>query len=1346
MQKYFAILFIFCFVTFGSSQNDVYKFKHLTAADGLSQNTIIDINQDYLGQIWIATRDGLNKYDGTEYTIYRHSKNDSLSISNNDVLCIENGSDGFMWVGTYSGLNKYDPRNDTFETFLKSEQNTSLVSNIIWTVKELSNKEIWVGTPSGLAVYNVSEDSFKNFLVTGQVLVIFETKKGSIFLGTNNGLVKLLHKDKKEYKFKLLEATEGIVIQDIEESPSGKLLLGTRTQNILLYDAHDNSLTPYLHDSQLTEVDRNVRELQFDDMGNLWAGTYRGVQIIDQNKNLLPLYSDINDDESISGNFIKSIFKDKKGAIWIGTYYGGINIWDVSNINFINITQKSGRKGLGFKAVSTIVNYNDKVFFGTEGGGVSILNTKDKSFEYLTSKNTPSLKSDNVKSLFLSGNENLWIGTFEDGLALYNLKDKKTINNILPKELLDYTQNIGISSISEDLNKNILIGTKGKGLIKYNPINKSFSVINEGLAINIVKSIHVDSKNNIWVNTLRGINSISPEGAISHYFYDLNTKMGLSATTVFEDSNGTIWAGTEFDGLFRFVDGEFVPVDLKIEDDASVIGVRSIVEDDNGNLWLGTTNQGIVCFNRPESSIIEHYTKKDGLVGNQFNNNASLRIGDSQFMFGGPSGVSYFNSNKIVKNQYAPQVLITDFKIKNKSVDVNSSDGVLNQTITFTDNLELSHGQGNFSITFSMPNFINSSKNRYLYRLKGLEEEWIETTGNTATYTIQTPGSYTFEVKGINNDGFSNKEPTRLNVYVSPAPWRSWWAFLLYGLLIFCVLYYLMNILKSRTKLKHQLALEQIEAKQAKDVNKAKLEFFTNMSHEFRTPLTLILGPLNQILDNYRGSSSMYKKLKVIESSANHLLQLINRLMDFRKLENNLMKLEAAEGNVVKFLREIYLSFTEYAKNGNYDYTFEATSDDIQVYYDRYKLERVFYNLISNAFRYTPKGGKIALRVIEETDKICIRVEDSGVGIAEEYKDKIFERFFELSINRKPDNNYNKGTGIGLSIVKNIVDLHKGQIKVFDNEAGLGSVFSVELPLGKEHLEDTEIIQDFKFSDDLSQYVTQLDDEQVLLEKDVLERKHVDEKPTILIVEDNKQLRKFILDILIKDYNVLEAENGKVAYKLAIAEQIDLVVSDVVMPEMTGTELCSLIKEDIRTSHIPVILLTSRSSLIFKMDGLESGADDYISKPFNVKEFRLRIKNVLATILRLKEKINSNEVLQPDDIVLSSIDEKLYKKALSIVEDNISNEQFDIPFFCEELGVSRTVLFKKIKAWTGFSPKDFIQHIRLKRGAQYLEQGKLNISQISYNLGFKNPKYFSKCFRKKFGKTPTEYIKTFSDY
>ncbi|WPR70104.1 two-component regulator propeller domain-containing protein [Flavobacterium sp. NG2] len=1350
MHKVAALLFVFCFILTGFSQSEIYKFKHLSTREGLSQTSAITIIQDNLGQIWIGTRDGLNKYDGSKFTVYRHNRANPLSLSNSDIICLEQDSDGFIWVGTAVGLNKYNPKKDTFKSYFNSANSSSIQDNLIWTIKELSNKELWIGTPLGLSIYDKASDSFTSTLVDNAILSIFETKRGAVFVGTKNGLKQLISKTAKGYYFKTIKGTENLNVQEIIESPNGNLLLGTRVKSVVEYAIETGKVSPYFDEVKLKDKNRNVRKLLFDEKGKLWIGTYDGLQIADKNKDIRVIYSDIDDNETINDNFIKSLFKDRKGSIWVGTYHGGINLWDKSNINFINITQKPRKLGLSFKVVSSIVHHKKLLFFGTEGGGISIFNIDSKTFEYLNTKNTPALKSDNIKALYLTKDNNLWIGTFEDGFVVYNLDTKKFNATTLHPKLVSYLEGVGVYAIQQDTNGDMLLGTIGKGLIRYDVKNNIFSIIDSnskpnGLLSNFIKSIRVDSKNNIWLSTNKGLNVVNTKGHIKDFFYNKKTQIGYSMTYVFEDSKGIIWTGTESDGLFKLVTNDFRPVDIKLESATSVIGIRSILEDNKGNFWISTVNQGIIYYNPLHNKVIANYTYKQGLASNHYNNNSSLRIGDSNFFFGGPAGAVYFDANKLVKNNYSPQVIITDFKVKNKSIAVNDQTELLSNTITFTKEIELSYEQGNFNISFAIPNFINRNSNHYEYRLKGLEKDWNQTSQNSVSYTIQNPGDYTFEIRGINNDGISNSVPTTLKIHVNPAPWRTWWAFMLYGIFIFGSLYYLLGILKSKAELKHQLDLEKLEAEQTKEVNKAKLEFFTNISHEFRTPLTLILGPLHQILENYSGNSKMYKKLKVIESSANHLLQLINRLMDFRKLENNLVKLETAEGNIVKFLKEIYLSFTEYAKDGNYDYSFETPSDEILVYYDRYKLERVFYNLISNAFRYTPKNGKIMIRIIEEKEKIVIQVEDSGVGVAKEYQDKIFERFFEVSINNKPDNDYNKGTGIGLSIAKNIVDLHKGKISVKSNTDGVGSIFSVELSLGREHLLDEEIIQDFKFSDDLSQYVDQLEEQAVIFENNFLEDLTSHEKQTILLVEDNKQLRKFMRDLLIENYNILEAENGKVAYKIAQQEQVDLIVSDVVMPIMTGTELCSLIKEDVRTSHIPLILLTSRSSLIYKLEGLESGADDYISKPFNVAEFKLRIHNLLTSISRLKQKMSSIDTVSSDGIVLSSLDEKLYKKALQIVENNIGNEQFDVHFFCEELGVSRTVLFKKIKAWTDFTPNDFVQHIRLKKGAQLLEQGKMNISQISYMLGFKNPKYFSKCFSKKFGKTPTEYVKTFLD-
>jgi signal transduction histidine kinase/ligand-binding sensor domain-containing protein/DNA-binding response OmpR family regulator len=1349
MNKLAVILFVFCFTWCGFSQHETNKFAHLSLDEGLSQSSAIAIQQDDLGQIWIGTRDGLNKYDGTEFTVYRNEKDNPYSISNNDILSLELDSYGFIWVGSVIGLNKYNPKKDTFTRYFANKKGTSIINNFVVEIKELSTRELWVGTREGLSIYDKSTDSFKSFLIGTEILSVFETKKGAVFIGTNGkGLIQVTSKTKKGYQFKTIKGTEGLIIQEMVESPNGNLLLGTVAQSVLEYNISLEVLRPYFEEAILKGKNRNVRQMLFDNKGKLWMGTYNGIQIAEEDRNIKVLYSNINDDESINDNFIKALFKDVKGSIWVGTYNGGINIWDESNLNFINITQKPGNTGLGFKAISAIVNYNDLIFFGTEGGGISVLNTSTNAIGHINTKNTSSFKNDNVKDLFLTKDKKLWIGTFRDGIAIYDVITKRFDNTSLSAELLSYIKDVAVFKIHEHVDGDMLIGTTGKGLIKYNITNKSFKVFDRSTKpnsiSNAIRGVNVDSKNNIWVSTNEGLNVIDTNEVIRNYFYDSVLKTGYGMCSIFEDSNGVIWFGTDANGLYKFVNNNFEHVSIEMGN-TLLIGVRAMIEDDKGNLWISSVNQGIINYNPKDKKVVSYYTRKQGLPSNQFHNNTSLRFGGSQFFFGGPAGAIYFNPNKLVKNTYAPQVIITDLKIKNKSVSVNNDSQILTNAVAFTEHIELSHDQGNFSISFSIPSFINSSSNQYMYRLKGLEKDWVTTSQNSVAYTIQSPGTYTFEVKGINSDGVLNNKATSLSIRVNPAPWRTWWAFMLYGIIIFSILYYLLNILKSKTKLKHQLELDRHEAEQAEAVNKAKLEFFTNMSHEFRTPLTLILGPLHQILENYRGSSIMYKKLKVIESSSNHLLQLINRLMDFRKLESNLIKLETTEGNIVKFLKEIYLSFSEYAKEGNYDYSFHAPTDEILVFYDSSKLERVFYNLISNAFRYTPKNGRIALRIIEEIDKIIIQVEDSGVGINKEYRDEIFERFFELSINRKPDNDYNKSTGIGLSIVKNIVDLHKGKIIVRGNEKDMGTIFSLEFPLGREHLEDEEIIQDFKFSEDLSQYVKQLEEPQVLLEEDILERIISEEKATILLVEDNKPLRKFMRDLLTKDYNILEAENGKAAFKIAQIEPVDLIISDVIMPVMTGTELCSLVKENIRTSHIPVILLTSRSSLIFKLEGLESGADDYISKPFNVNEFKLRIKNILSSISRLKEKTNSMDILHPDDIVLSSLDEKLYMKALQIIENNISNNEFDTLMFCEELGVSRSDLFRKVKAWTDFTPKEFVRHVRLKKSAQLLEQGKMNISQICYKVGFKNPKYFSKSFREKFEKSPTEYARTFSD-
>ncbi|WP_239000369.1 hybrid sensor histidine kinase/response regulator transcription factor [Hyunsoonleella ulvae] len=1329
------------------SQTRSYSFSHLSTLDGLSQSTVIAIHQDKLGQIWVGTRDGLNKYDGTKFTIYRNKEDDPKSISNNDILSIEEDEEGFLWIGTYNGLNKYNPRTDEFTRYFHNEDNTSLANNTVLVLKAFSNGKIWAGTSGGLSILNKATNKFSTYLntygkpIARQVMSILKTSEDDIFVGTGAGIYKV-ERGKDTLGLDRLKGSESLFVQDLVKGLNNNLLIATQSNSVFSYDLIQKEFTRFLDPD--TSNTSNVRQLLFDDDKNLWVGSYDGIRVVNQEKVITTLKADIDRKNSLSKNSVKCLFKDKKGSVWVGTYYGGINIWDETNTNFSNIIQNQKGKGLNYAVVSSIEKYGDNMFFGTEGGGVNIWNSKTNTYRYITIGNS-NISDNNIKSLKILGNE-LWIGTFKRGLDVYNLDTRSINTKGLPRILKAFLEDTGVYTIKNDAHNNIWIGTFGQGLFKYNPTTKEFKRFydtDSGNAIssNLVRSICIDSKHNIWVGTEKGLNKIDENEIVSTFFYDEKLQYGDDILCVYEDSINNLWVGTKSRGLYKYDGTDFNAINLDINK-LKISAVHSILEENDNKLWI-STNQGLMQYNISTENV-QLYNQTDGLISNEFNNNSSFKTKSGVFYFGGPQGATYFNPQEITTNNYAPQVILTDFIVRENDKEADDAKNNLNKELAYTESINLSHKQGNFSIAFSIPNFINSSNNKYQYRLKGLEKDWNLTTTNIASYTIQNPGNYVFEVKGANNDNIWNATATQLAINVAPAPWRTWWAFVLYGLLIFTALYFLLDILKSRTKLKHDLQLEYLETERTKQTNKNKLEFFTNISHEFRTPLALILGPLNQILEDYRGSSKMYKKLLVIENNASHLLHLINRLMDFRKFESNLYKLKAAEGNIVKFLREIFLSFTEYANHGEYTFEFISEAEEILVYYDRNKLERVFYNLISNAFRYTPKGGHIIVRIEKFQQHVKVHVEDSGVGIAKEYQTKIFDRFFEVAVNNKPDKDYNKGTGIGLSIAKNIVELHKGSIEVKDNSNDKGSIFSVTLLLGKAHLDDSEILKDFKFSDDLSQYVKQLEEDSPTLE-DEIQIPSVTKKYSVLLVEDNKQLRKFIKDLLKNDYNILEAENGKIALKKAKREAPDLIVSDVIMPEMTGTELCSAVKGDLKTSHIPIILLTSRSSLIYKIDGLERGADDYISKPFNINEFKLKVNNLLQTREKLREKFVSSEGLKPEDILVSSYDEKLYKKALQIVNDNLGNEDFDIAYFCSELGVSRTMLFTKIKAWSNFTPNEFILHFRMKRAAQLLEQGKINISQVSYKVGYKDPKYFSKSFQKKFGETPSKYAAKFSE-
>ena len=1351
------------------AQEKDFAFRHLSISDGLSQSSVIAITQDQKGFLWFGTRDGLNKYDGHEFTVYKHSQKDTLSISNNDILEIITDSKGNLWVGTFNGLNRYDYRRDRFISYFnKNGDSTSLSDNSIWAICEASNGDIWVGTAQGLNRLNRQTGEFERFyhdpqdassLSHNYVLDLYEDREGFVWVATAKGLNRVNTSNTGQVSFSRFLDQEGNgplydhFFQSIAEDQEGNLWLGTKHGGLAKFNKNNEHIQVYRHlPGQASSLSSNdVRSLTFNEEGRLWVGTYAGLNLLDpKTGKVRRLLSQRENPHSLPKNSVKSIYQDAHGSLWVGTYYGGVSMLDPQNSNFKNYKYTSSSEGLSFDVVSALVEGpDDKVYIGTEGGGVNVLDSKTGSFSLLAGA---ELSSHNIKSLYLEGAEKLWIGTFNAGLNILDLKSGRVnvyqVDKAIPHSISD--NNVyAIARMNDSL---FWVGTHGGGLNLFNKNTGRFKHIQEKpsnqLSSNLIRNLEVDAKGNLWVGTQYGLSFLSAENiqkrnfVFKRYFYDESQQTGEDILTIFEDSQSRIWVGTNEAGLHLFNPqaDAFVPFNLSALSSLNSQVVHGIREDANHHLWI-SSNQGLVRFN-PADSSIRKFDESNGLISNEFNNGSCLRTADGQMFFGSFKGLTCFHPDSLTVNRFTPPVVLTDFKLAGQSAKAGRGEQVLKANIADTRELKLEYDQAIFAIDFAMPNYINPSNNQYAYRLKGLEENWNISRNNRATYTIQKPGTYVFEVKGANSDGFWNEQPTLLTIQVAPAPWKTWWAFLIYGLVIAVALYLLVQVLLSRSQLKHELELEHLSRERQNSLNQMKLQFFTNVSHEFRTPLTLILGPLEEIIANYRGSNTLFKQLLPIQKNANRMLRLIDQLMDFRKYENNHLQLKAAEGNIVNFVKEIYLSFSQYASLHKLDYRFHSECEEIMVWYDRDKMERVIFNLISNAFKYTPDGGKIEVVVRPLSGKAEIAVIDSGVGMAPEHMEKIFERFYEVDQYENVfTTKYKRGTGIGLALAKGITDLHSGEIKV-ESTLNKGSTFTVQLLQGNQHLRDDQMIRNFKGSDDVTHYEISAylpEAEEVEVSAEALKN-----ASTILVVEDNEDVRQYLKNIFCKEYKVLEASNGREGLEIALDQEPELIVSDVMMPEMDGIEFCSSIKKNIKTSHIPFILLTARTSLVFKHEGLETGADDYINKPFNVKELQIKVRNLIASRKIVREKFSSESIVKPSDIAVTSLDEELLEKALQIVEENISNELFDVATFCEELGVSRTMLFTKIKAWTNLTPNEFLRVMRMKRAAQLLEQNKLTIAQVGYKVGFKNPKYFSKCFQRHFNETPTAYAKRFS--
>lgn len=1361
------------FCAFGQNIGTL-KFKHLSFKEGLAQSPISSILQDDQGFIWIGNWKGLSRYDGYEFRSFQHDESNKTSISNNRVNSICEDDQKNIWVGTSNGLNFYEKKTEGFTPI--DIQNIKGGRNFISSIIQDNQHKIWVATFSGVKRVNTLNRKLEDInafrlkgsadLFNGISFTLFLDQQKSIWVGTKHGVRRfnpltqaiLTLPPGLQNSAEFMQAKILVIKQD----KYGDLWFGSEVSGLFRYNEKLDKLTRYTH----TEADPNslpsdwVKDILIHNDQTVWIGTRGGLGIFNYQTNSFSNSShDPYDPDSMNDSTIWSLMEDKASNMWIGTFAGGINIFYPQNNNFSNTGERKGPKsGLNNPVVNAIaLDHNGGLWIGTYRGGINYLNRQTGLSQYYSVSHSLEAKSSNgVKSLANDGNGNLWVGTL-DGLCRFNKQSKTTQYFKFGTHEGKLSENL-INAIVADLD-GTWAATNGGGLNYLKPDGSYINFTHQpadphSLSDNFVTALLKDDHNNLWVGTQRGLNYYDRRQNKFTYCYkkggqfDINNNAIL---TLFYDSKHRLWVGTEGGGMSYFEEKtkRFHPITVKQGLTDNV--VHTILEDNSGNIWVSTDNglfkvefKGFsLPFNRSNIRITQ-YTANDGLASNQFLTNSGTKTPQGELIFGGINGLTTFFPERIIKNTVKPQVVLTDFLIRNKTVIPGADDSPLRQSVTQTPHIILRYDQGFITLKFAALNYINPENNQYAYKLTGLaqNEDWHYVgTQRVANYTNLQPGDYIFSVKASNNDGLWNQQQTDLKITVLPPWWKTWWAYTLYFVLVTSVLYIILRFFKARTLLQRELYYEHLENERQKDLYQMKLDFFTNISHEIRTPLTLILGPLEKMVNNVHENPGTRNQLVTVKNNADRLMRLVTELMDFRKAETGHMKLNFAQGDIVKFAHEIFLSFQNLALSKNIRFEFQDGLENTNLYFDKDQLEKVLFNILSNAFKFTPAGqGCIRVNIQPRADEtnswVDIKISDNGKGIPAEYLDKLFDNFFQVEGGALQA----PGTGIGLALSKSIVELHRGAIKVASKPAEGDktgeTMFTVSLRTGTDHFDQAQLEPEFMSSENAIHYYMK---SQVSTLIENTPTGQAEKKSTILIVEDNDEVRAFIKNTLQLAYHIIESPNGLDGLDKATTQLPDLIISDVMMPLMDGLELCRRVKTDEQTNHIPVILLTARAAYIHQINGLETGADIYITKPFSIQVLELHCRNLLSSKEAMRQKFSQQVYLQPKNVPITSPEEKFLHKLMQIIEEHLDDSEFGIPNMVEQMGMSKTVLYKKVQTFTGLSIGDFIKSVRLKKAAMLIRQNKMGIAEIAFAVGFNDRKYFSKEFKKQFGQSPSEF-------
>lgn len=1349
--------------------------KHWSIKDGLSQGVVNSITQDTQSLMWFATEDGLNRFDGYSFKVFQYDPDNKTSIADNFIQSIFKDSEGTLWVSSRKGLLEFDPYHETFSIYhhdFKNKKNYAF--NDVSFITEGSAGNLWLSWyGSGFASFDKEKKTFIPYtpetlpgLSSEKTVAMLEDKFGLLWVGTQEGGVNVFQVSQGAVVKKMTDLSSSsqlplINVHCFAEDKFGNVWIGT-SQGLVVYKRQENKFFSFAN-KKFSISNVNVFSLFTDSNDNLWIGSQgEGLYQLDLRQfNTRPLddfifisVKNLNDYD-ISKRTVQCIYEDKDKNIWIGTFGEGVYFISHVKENFVRI-QKPIYKNTALSFVpfyGMCYDHEGNLWLGTDGDGIYKSDLYGNTIRHFTTETDATLKDNAIISALRDEKGRLWFGSYSQGLFLYHGGTDSFVNYRY-KNLKTKTGGYDVRVIFEDSKHNVWIGTNRGGLCLLDEEEKVYANpahLTDALQNGDVRSITEDSQGNIWIGCYGdGVYSYSPTTKkFKRHFNDPNAAEQLKSDVVFAvkaDRKGNIWIGTRGGGLCVFNPEKNKFKRYTDKDGLSNNTINAILIDNNQNVWA-STNAGISKYDVSTNKFF-NYNVFDGLQEGQFNPGSALynELGGYMCM-GGTLGLNIFYPDQIKDNLKKPEIMLTGLSLFNKPIKVNDStdgDPVLKQVLSRTQHITLKNNQNVLTFEFVGLNYSYPEKNIYAYKLEDFDEDW-NFVGNqrTATYRYLTPGKYVFKVKASNIENVWGNEHASISIEIKPPFWQTPYAYLLYTLTMGGIAFIIFSFRKKQVKLRRRLKIEKSQRKHERQLVQQKLSFFTEISHEFKTPLTLMIGPLEEMLAKDTGVTPEGRKLKMVYRNAHKLLNLINKLLDYRKIESGNILLKVKEDNVVAFVEEVYITFKELAHHKNIKFHFHAEQSVIMLWFDKEKLEMVLNNILSNSFKYIGKGDEINIHVSRQiTDKhpngrVIIKIRDNGIGIPKKHLGNIFDWFY------KGDSSGTMNSGIGLSLAKKLVHLHKGEIFV-DSAEGNGSVFSIKIPLGKDHLKADEIVMETESDQLLPDIKSDSIKENILLQEAEEYSSNKKGLKSILIIEDDEEIRSFLKEYFERHYKILESSNGKEGLEVAMNIPPDLIISDIMMPEMDGIDFCKMIKNNIKTSHIPIILLTAKTSLTHHKEGIGTGADAYITKPFSPDILGLTVSNLLQSrenLMRFYRNLFTQDSNGESSKDLNSLDEKFLQSIYEMLKANIDKTDFNINELCDVLNMSRSLVYKKVKMLTGLSPLEYIRSLRMQEAAKLLKTKKYKVFEVVYMVGFSDLKYFRQCFAKEFGYSPSDFIK-----